>query len=92
MLTIVAHSIDQNLIELELAGRIGAAEASLLEGEFQCLSGDGTRLVLDLKGIRFIDRTGLALLEQWSSKGLRWRGGSTFIQKLLTANGLKGGL
>ena len=90
MLRITPHTATHRPLEPRLAGRIGAEETALLAGELQRLSQDGTHLILDLDGIRFIDRTGLDLLEQWRGQGLHLRGGSPFIQRLLRASGLKG--
>jgi len=91
MLRITLHAPTHSRIELRLAGRIGAEEVALLESELHRLSQNGTLLVLDLEGILFIDRAGLDLLETWVGEGMQLRGGSAFIQKVLTAHGLKGG-
>jgi len=91
MLRITVNSVTPSLIELKLSGHIGAEEGGLLEDELRRLHRDGTVLVLDLEEILFIDRVGLDLLEQWVGEGLQLRGGSAFIQRVLTASGLKGG-
>jgi len=91
MLRITADSVTSCLVEFKLAGRIGAEETDLLEGELRRHRQNGTLLVLDLDGIQFIDRAGLDLLERWAGESLQLRGGSAFIQRMLTASGLKGG-
>ena len=45
-------------------------------------------LVLDLKGVQFIDSAGIDLLQFWSGAHLQLRGGSAFIKALLEAHKL----
>ena len=90
MLRISPQAKTASRVELRLAGQIGSEEAALLADELQCLWRDGIHIVLDLEGIEFIDRVGLALLSQWVAKGLELRGGSRFIQRMLRTSTAKG--
>ena len=61
---------------------------SILEQEGARLLGETERLVLDVSGVRFIDETGIALLERWSGERLVLRNGLPFIRALLERHGL----
>ena len=63
-------------------------EVALLEREGQDWFGQGKRLVLDLREVRFIDPDGLALLERWAGPALVLQGGSPFVRLLLRRQGL----
>jgi len=60
----------------------------ILEQEGTRLLGEAQRLVLDLKGVRFIDADGIALLERWSGERLVLRNGVPFVRALLARHGL----
>lgn len=44
--------------------------------------------MLDLQGVQFIDRQGIALLKRWGGEGVVLRDGTPFIQALLAAHGV----
>lgn len=54
---------------VELAGKISADTASLLEGKMVPLLGETRRVVLDLSRISFIATVGLGLLSRWRAEG-----------------------
>jgi anti-anti-sigma regulatory factor len=45
-------------------------------------------LVLDLEGVRFIDREGMAMLQRWSGEQLVLRNASRFVHRRLEKYGL----
>lgn len=71
---------------LFLSGRLGSAEVEVLQTELQQRS--GPPVALDLAAVLFIDEAGICLLAHWVSQGLKLRGGSVFIRRLLTDRGL----
>ena len=85
-LTVVSHSRDQ--VELKVEGWVSGGNVAYLEAEGHTWLHQTQRLVLQLDGVRFIDRTGLALLIRWSGEGVGLRGGSPFVRALLAQSGL----
>ena len=83
---VIAHSREKTVLKME--GWLADKDVPLLESEAETRLRAGERLVLDLEGIRFIDRTGLDLLERWAKKGVTLCGGSLFVRSLLAARGL----
>ena len=74
---------------LQVDGWVSGKNVTILEQEGTRLFEETQRLVLDLDGVQFIDREGIALLKRWSREGwVLLRGGSLFIQALLEENGL----
>jgi anti-anti-sigma regulatory factor len=73
---------------LQVDGWVSGGDVSILEQEGMRLLGETHRLVLDLKGVQFIDEAGMALFQRWGER-LELRGGSPFIRALLEAYGLK---
>ena len=73
--------IAQNRTEavLRVEGWVSGANVRLLQEEGARLLQQSRRLVLDLDGVRFVDRSGLALLRRWSGEHLELRGGSWSI-------------
>jgi ABC-type transporter Mla MlaB component len=49
---------------------------------------EAKHLVLDLQGVRSIDRAGVALLKCWTQDGVALRRPSPFVQALLETQGL----
>ena len=69
-------------------GRIAGDDANLLAREVETrLKTDG-QLVLDLDGVRFIDRESTEKLRGWVAEGLVLRGGSIFVRLLLRERGV----
>ena len=86
-MTIKAQSA-QELI-LGVYGKVTGAAIPLLQQEVENRLGTSAKLVLDLDGVPFIDRSGLEVLKQWSSSKVDLRGGSPFLRALLAAEGLE---
>ena len=83
---VVSHSPEEAVLKVE--GWVAEDNVSLLEQEGDRCLDQAERLVLDLRGVRFIDRAGIALLQRWSGKRLGLRRGSSFIRALLKVHGL----
>jgi anti-anti-sigma regulatory factor len=75
-------------VVLKVEGWVSGANVALLEEEGTRLLGESECLVLDLEGVRFIDRPGLGLLKRWSGARLALRGASPFVHMRLAAHGL----
>ena len=88
MIRLTIRSQTPQEVMLQVDGWVSRKDVDILEQEGTRLLGETQRLVLDLKGVRFIDRDGMALLQRWSGERLVLRGGSSFIQALLEAHGL----
>ena len=73
---------------LQVDGWVSEENVSILEQEGTRLLGESHRLVLDLKGVRYIDGAGIALLQRWQGDRLVLRGGSLFVRGLLEQHGL----
>lgn len=85
------NPIEQTLEEavLRIEGRLAGSDVNLLEQELEQQVQKVKRLVLELQGIRHIDRDGLAMLERWTGEGLELRGSTTtFVRALLKTRGL----
>ena len=88
----------QKQVVLKVQGELADDAVELLADEVIRWREQVEQLVLDLKGVKFIDQQGLALLQQWmrqepireNGEGVRLmlRDGSRFIRTLLEANGL----
>ena len=90
MLRLVPQSQDPDETVLEAHGWISGENVPLLEQEGESWRRQTRRLVLDLTGVRSIDRAGAALLHRWVAEGLLLRGGSAFVRELLREHGLAG--
>jgi len=89
MLRLTLLSQTAAAVVVAIDGWVCAGDVLLLEQEGMRWLGEAERLVLDLNGLRFIDREGLDLLERWAGKQLVvLRGGSPFVRKLLERRGL----
>ena len=73
---------------LQVDGWIAEEQVSLLAQEVTCLLRLSRRLLLDLKGVVFIDRAGLILLQEWRGERVRLLNGSPFIRELLARHRL----
>jgi anti-anti-sigma regulatory factor len=83
---------------LTVAGRLADGAVPLLDGELSRLLADAGRVVVDLRGVQFIDNRGLALLRRVALKSpadprgprvqLSLRNGSPFLRQRLASRGL----
>jgi len=88
MLRITLLSQDKEEVILKVEGRIAGADVALLEREITGKFELTQRLVLDLQGVKHIDREGLQLLKHLSKGKLVLRDSSVFVRTLLQAYGL----
>ena len=79
------------LVVLALFGKVAGPDVQLLQREGDRYLERGAQLTLELDSVQFIDEAGLALLQQWDDQDVVRRGGSTFLQALLAAEGLESG-
>ena len=89
MIRLTIQSQTPEEVVLQVDGWVSGKNVPILEQEGTRLLREAQRLVLDLKGVQFIDEAGIALLQRWSGERLVLRGGSSFIQALLKAHGLE---
>jgi anti-anti-sigma regulatory factor len=75
-------------VVLKVDGWVSGSDVALLEEEGTRLLRESERLVLDLKGVRFIDRDGIDLLKRWAGDRLVLHGASPFLHVLLKEHGL----
>jgi anti-anti-sigma regulatory factor len=88
MVRLIIRAQTPEEVVLEVHGWVSGEEVGILEAEGTRLLGESQRLVLDLRGVRFMDREGLALLHRWRGDRLELRGASLFIRGLLEDHGL----
>ncbi len=88
MIRLVVQSQHPEETVLEVHGWLSGKHVAILQHEGTRLLEESKRLVLDLKGVRFIDEAGIALLQRWCEKGAALRGGSWFVRTLLEDRGL----
>ena len=88
MLRLTIRSQTPEEAVLEVHGWITGKNVEILEQEGTRLLQRTQCLVLDLNGVRFVDRPGLALLKRWTGSRLELRGGSSFMRTLLAKHGL----
>ena len=68
---------------LKVEGWVSGADVALLEEEGTRLLRETECLVLNLEGVRSVDREGIALLLRWSGERLVLRGASPFVHTRL---------
>jgi anti-anti-sigma regulatory factor len=85
-LTVISQTKEEVVLKVE--GWVSRGNGVLLEEEGVRLLEESERLVLDLSGVKFIDREGIALLQRWSGDRLELRGASLFVHSLLELHGL----
>ena len=85
-LTVISRTDWEAVLKVE--GWVSGADVVTLEYEGARLRQETQRLVLELKGVRFIDRKGIALLRRWSGEGLVLRSASPFVRTRLAEHGL----
>ena len=73
---------------LQIDGWVSGEEVKILEQEGTRLLGEVQCLVLDLRGVRFIDEAGIALLRRWWGERLVLRNGPPFVRASLGQHGL----
>ena len=88
MIRLTATTPHPGEVVLKVEGWVAGAGVGTLESEGVCHLQADQHLVLDLDGVRFIDREGLALLWRWVDQGVVLRGGSLFVHELLRIHGL----
>jgi anti-anti-sigma regulatory factor len=74
---------------LQIAGRLANGEVAFLEEEMCRWRDQAEQIILDLKGVKFIDRAGISMLKESVGTRLILRDGSRFIKTLLEAHGLE---
>lgn len=85
-ITLVSESPEEAVLTLE--GWVAGEDVAVLASEGQRLLLQTRRLVLELAGVRFIDASGLALLQGWSGPRLALRGASHYLRTVLGSEGL----
>jgi anti-anti-sigma regulatory factor len=88
MLRIGITSQTPEEVVLKVEGWVVREAVGLLEQEGQRWLDQGRRVVLDLGGVRFIDRAGLELLASWVGSPIALRGGPPFVRAQLHRRGL----
>jgi anti-anti-sigma factor len=90
----ISSSIDDGIASLALHGELDLASAPALESSLYSIEEQGlSRLVIDLRELRFIDSTGLRLLLQadarWRKRGreLVLRPGDPMVQRVFDVTG-----
>ena len=85
-ITLMSQSEEEALLKVE--GRITGTDVALLEREIRSELDRSQRLVLDLQGLKHIDREGVELLKHWTADKLILRDTSVFVGTLLRTHGL----
>ena len=88
MIRLTIQSQTPEEVVLQVDGWVSGKDVDVLEQEGARLLQEARRLVLDLKGVRFIDEAGIALLQRWSGERLVLRNGPPFVRALLEKHGL----
>ena len=88
MIRLTIRSQTPEEVILQVDGWVSGKNVPILEQEGTRLLGEAQRLVLDLKGVRFIDEAGMALLQRWQGERLVLRDGPPFVRALLEKHGL----
>ena len=85
-LTLVTQTPIEAVLKVE--GSVSGEDVAILEEEGARLRQQSHRLVLDLDGVQFVDRAGLALLERWSGERLVLRGGPLYLRRWWERHGV----
>ena len=88
MIRLTIQSQTPEEVVLQVDGWVSGKNVPILEQEGVRLLQEARRLVLDLKGVRFIDEAGMALLQRWSGERFVLRDGPPFVRALLEKHGL----
>lgn len=86
-LTVISQTREEAVLKVE--GWVSGTDLSLLAEEGTRLLEEAECLVLELKGVRLIDREGIALLKRWPGERLVLRGASPFVRTRLAEHGLE---
>ena len=85
-LTVRSSTAHQTILQVE--GWVSGKEVEVLHQEITRLLADTGLLVLDLDGVRSIDRQGIEMLHRWHGK-LELRGGTELVRMTLERHGLR---
>ena len=85
-LTVRSQTHDEAVLQID--GWVSGEEVKILEQEGTRLLEEAQQLVLDLRGVQFVDETGIALLQRWWGERLVLRNGPPFVRALLETHGL----
>jgi anti-anti-sigma factor len=88
MLRITLQTQSSDEVVLKVEGWITGEEVKVLQEEGAHWLKRTGHLVLDLAGVRFIDRAGIALLQSWQGDQLALCGATPFVHALLETHGL----
>ncbi len=83
MLRIEKVGDDAATVILKLEGRIVAQWVTVLDEECQRVLRRPTPLVLDVAGVTFVDRDGVAMLRKMRNERVQLVNGSVFLRELL---------
>lgn len=83
MLRITRSDRPRNHVSLQVEGRIVGDDVRILDCECRSLLWTGSALRLDLAGVRFVDRAGVAVLRALRREGLEIEGCSPLLQEIL---------
>ena len=86
-LTLISQTPLETVLALD--GWLMGEDVAFLEQEGEHWRQQSQYLVLDLEGVQFIDREGIALLKRWVENGVVLRGAIPFIQAVLAAHGVE---
>ena len=87
MLRITQVSQSNSEVVLKIEGRVEGSDVKLLEQELEKQFRETRFIVLQIEGLRHIDREGLVVLKGWVGK-IAFLGESIFVRALLVAHGL----
>ena len=88
MLRITLTSQNETETVLKVEGWLSGGDVDLLAAEGTRRLQESNQLVLELSGLRSIDRGGVAQLKQWVGERLALRGAQPFVKALLEDHGL----
>ena len=83
MLRITRVTESQAEVVLRIEGWVSGSEVAVLAAEGRDGLARARRLVLDLRGVRFIDADGLELLQSWKGPRLVLRNASIYLRMVL---------
>ena len=84
-LTLSCHSCEESVLQID--GWITGPQGALVQTEIVRLLEQTQHLILDLKGVRFLDEAGAAHLRHWSGERVTLHHVPPFIRALLDRPG-----